>query len=77
MLDKWSAFGWRTYNVDGNNIRALKNILKKAKNSNKPTAIIANTVKGKGINFMEDDNNWHYRVPSLKELNEIKVLLSQ
>ena len=77
LLDKWSAFGWRTYNVDGNNIRALKNILKKAKNSNKPTAIIANTVKGKGINFMEDDNNWHYRVPSLKELNEIKVLLSQ
>ena len=36
--------------------------------SGKPAAIIAHTVKGKGVSFMEDDNNWHYRAPNAKEV---------
>ena len=36
--------------------------------SGKPVAIIANTVKGKGVSFMEDDNNWHYRIPTADEV---------
>ena len=35
----------------------------------KPSIIIANTIKGKGVSFMEDDNNWHYRIPNQEELN--------
>ena len=45
--------------------------LKKAKNeTKKPTVIIANTIKGKGVSFMEDNNNWHYRVPNEEEFNK-------
>ena len=36
---------------------------------NKPSIIIAHTIKGKGVSFMEDDNNWHYRIPNQEELN--------
>ena len=39
----------------------------KIKKINKPILIIARTIKGKGVSFMEDDNNWHYRVPTKKE----------
>ena len=48
-----------------------------SENCNKqvPTAIVANTIKGKGISFMEDDNNWHYRVPTEKELEICKMEL--
>ena len=35
---------------------------------NKPSVIVANTIKGKGVSFMEDDNNWHYRIPNSEEL---------
>ena len=38
------------------------------KQSKKPTMIIANTIKGKGVSFMEDDNNWHYKSPDKKQL---------
>ena len=77
LIDKWLAFGWHTFDIDGNNVNDLKNVLKKAKKSKKPVAIIANTIKGKGIHFMEDDNNWHYRIPNIEELNKIKILLNQ
>jgi transketolase len=43
--------------------------------SNKPTAIIAHTVKGKGVSFMEDDNNWHYRIPTAEEVVKSKLEL--
>ena len=43
----------------------------------RPLAIIANTIKGKGVSFMQDDNNWHYRIPNQKELmlaaNELSI----
>jgi transketolase len=43
--------------------------------SGKPVAIVAHTVKGKGVSFMEDDNNWHYRVPTAEEVEKAKVEL--
>jgi len=64
---KWSAFGWKTSEVDGHDIEAITRELRKTDND-KPTAIIAHTVKGKGISFMEDDNNWHYRIPKSEEV---------
>lgn len=67
-------FGFETYVVDGNNIDELTNAL--IKQSNKPIAIVANTVKGKGVSFMEGKLEWHYKSPNDEQLeiaiNEIE-----
>lgn len=64
---KWNAFGWEAITIDGHNLLEILNALKLGSNG-RPKAIIAKTVKGKGVSFMEDDNNWHYRSPSQKEV---------
>ena len=70
---KWRSFGWDVYELDGNSIEDLVNVLGGISNSaNKPIAIIAHTIKGKGVSFMEDDNNWHYRIPTASEAEEAK-----
>ena len=74
---KWEAFGWHTEDINGHDFEELSNAFKNAKEEiSRPSAIVAHTIKGKGISFMEDDNNWHYRTPNdaefkaaLKELN--------
>lgn len=75
---KWEAFGWNVLSIDGHNHDEIRNALNEAKKSkDKPTVIIANTVKGNGISFMENDILWHYRFPhegeeydgALKELH--------
>ena len=64
FVDKWKAFGWNVFDIDGHNHNELYNALNAAKQSEKkPTVIIANTIKGKGISFMEFDILWHYRFP--------------
>ena len=72
LADKWNAFGWDAVEVDGNDIGASSSALIKL--ADKPRAIIANTIKGKGISFMEDDNNWHYRIPTM---DEVKMAFSE
>lgn len=70
---KWESFGWSAYEVDGHDLPALVEVLRKVPDgSGKPIAVVAHTVKGKGVSFMEDDNNWHYRIPTYEE-----VLLAQ
>ena len=69
LKDKFEAFGWSSFDVDGHDINALAGVLEKVPNSSgRPVAVIAHTVKGKGISFMEDDNNWHYRIPNEEEV---------
>lgn len=63
FADKWRAFGWNTIAVDGHDHDALQGALEGCRGSAKPTVIIAETVKGKGISFMEQDILWHYRFP--------------
>jgi len=71
--DKWTAFGWSAFEIDGHDFDALTNLLEKVPNgTGKPVAIIAHTVKGKGVSFMEDDNNWHYRIPNQVEVMQAK-----
>lgn len=65
---KWEAFGWRSREVDGHDLPALVQALAEAGQEGEPMAIVAHTVKGKGISFMEDDNNWHYRSPTAEEV---------
>lgn len=73
LRDKWAACGWAAQEMDGNNHEALFRVLSSVPaERGKPTAIIANTIKGKGVSFMEDDNNWHYKVPSAEEVAAAK-----
>ncbi len=65
IAEKWRAFGWNVMEVDGHNIGELMNALELAKNfKGKPTMIIAKTIKGKGVSFMEDQVGWHGNAPS-------------
>ncbi len=68
LADKWRAFGWAVEEVDGHDHQQLESKLL-AKSGQLPRMFIAHTVKGKGISFMEDDNNWHYRIPTREEIN--------
>ena len=73
LVDKWRAFGWRALEVDGHNIKEIIDALQnKPAADNRPTAIIAHTIKGRGVSFMEDDNNWHYRIPTEDEVRRSK-----
>ena len=76
LKDKWSSFGWYTAELDGHNIEELYNFFNKGKTINKPKAIIANTVKGKGFSFSENNNDWHHSILSKsfyeKAMNELK-----
>jgi transketolase len=69
LREKWAAFGWQAHEVDGHDPQALAaRLAAGAPDDPRPRAIVANTVKGRGVSFMEDDNNWHYRIPSADEL---------
>jgi len=72
---KWEAFGWDVMSIDGHDFSAILHSIKQMVNSDKPLAIIANTIKGKGVSFMEDDNNWHYRIPKEEEVAIAKMEL--
>jgi transketolase len=66
---KWEAFGWSAVEIDGHDYAAICAALEHVPNgTGKPMAIVAHTVKGRGVSFMEDDNNWHYRIPSADEV---------
>lgn len=64
--DKWKSFGWNVIEINGNDHSELKyafDVIEKEKNNHKPTVIIANTIKGFGVSFMQNDILWHYRFP--------------
>jgi len=68
LKQKWKSFGWNASEIDGNNMKEVMKVLSKRPKKGVPTAIILNTIKGSGISFMEDDNNWHYRIPNEEEV---------
>ena len=76
--EKWLSFGWNVLEVDGHNIQEVHkkiNYLKKLRNG-KPNILIANTIKGKGISFMENKIKWHHGVPSKELLKKMRSDLS-
>jgi transketolase len=72
LEEKWRAFGWHTLRIDGHDINALNSAFEVAKKQSQPVCIVADTVKGKGVSFMENDNNWHYRSPKAEEVQLAK-----
>lgn len=77
LPEKFKSFNWHTIEIDGHNIESINSALTNNATNNKPKAIIANTIKGKGISIFEDNNEWHHSIlvkknydMALKELNE-------
>ncbi len=68
--EKWRAFGWAVKVVNGHDYAALTEVLSKPAEPGKPTCVIANTVKGRGVSFMENVAKWHHGVPSDAELKQ-------
>ena len=62
LAQKWKAFEWQTDEVNGHNLNDIYNYFKNLSSKNKPTLLIANTIKGKGFSFSENNNNWHHAV---------------
>ncbi len=77
LKDKWASFGWHTTEVNGHDAKELYKYFNESKKIDKPKALIANTIKGKGFTFSENNNDWHHAVltknlyeKALKELEK-------
>ncbi|MEF2560379.1 MAG: transketolase [Eggerthellaceae bacterium] len=72
LKDKFAAFGWEVYEVDGHDIDALIEVLSqlKASDTDAPKLVVARTVKGKGVSFMEDQAGWHGKAPNDEETEQ-------
>ena len=71
LVDKWKSFGWQTFEVDGHDFKAICDALDQAsQTSGKPTVIIAHTIKGKGVSFMEGNRKWHGKAPNDEQLEK-------
>jgi transketolase len=68
VAQKVKAFGWDVVEIDGHNIEAIYNAVETAKKATKPFAIVANTIKGKGVSFMENQAGWHGKAPNDEQL---------
>ena len=62
LSEKWKSFGWDVSEIDGHNLKELKNYFDNNNKNKKPKILIANTIKGKGFTFSENNNNWHHSV---------------
>jgi transketolase len=69
LVDRWSAFGWKVFEMDGHDMKDVVDTIGKAQaHTGGPVAIVAHTVKGQGVSYMENDYKWHARVPTDEEL---------
>jgi len=76
LVDKFRAFGWEVHEIDGHDHQQiLQSVQDVSPSRQKPVMVVAHTVKGKGVSFMEDDNNWHYRIPTAEEVQLAKAEL--
>ncbi len=70
ILPKWQSFGWHCQEIDGHDMAEILAAVESAKQEQyRPSMILANTVKGKGVPFIEGDNSWHKRTPTKEELS--------
>ena len=71
LVDKINSFGWSVKEVDGHDINTMEKVLSKTPwDEDKPSMLIAHTVKGKGVSFMENSVDWHYKTPSAEQLHK-------
>ena len=67
LEDKWNSFNWDVHRIDGHNMEAIMNVLQLPLHPEKPRVIIADTIKGKGVSFMEGKTAWHGVAPSAED----------
>lgn len=74
LSKKWKSFGWNVFEINGHSLTQIIKTINKINKSyqKRPNMIIAHTIKGKGVKFMENNNNWHYRSPNYLELLKSK-----
>jgi len=71
LTDKWRAFGWAVREIDGHNLEEIEEALSQLPfEKRKPSCVIAHTIKGKGVSFMENKLLWHYRSPQGEEFEK-------
>ncbi|MCZ6740504.1 MAG: transketolase [Actinobacteria bacterium] len=68
LADRWKAFGWHVVEGDGHDIAAFLEVMESVQDVNGPVAVVAHTVKGKGVSYMENVFQWHSKVPTEEEL---------
>ncbi len=76
FADKWQSFGWNVVNVDGHDHQKLLDAFN-SKAIGKPLCVIADTIKGKGVSFMENNILWHYRSPQGEEFDDAMAELEK
>ena len=77
LSDKWRAFGWHVTSVDGHDPAALLDVLSASpRGRGKPLCVIAETVKGKGVSFMQDEVSWHHGVPNKEQYEQAMAELT-
>ncbi len=70
VASKFKSFGWDTIEINGHDFQEIYAAIESSKNATKPTVIIANTIKGKGISFMENNAGWHGKAPNNEQLQD-------
>jgi len=71
VVDKWRAFGWEVQEIDGHDMeQILAAVTRAGEVRGKPSIIIANTVKGKGVSFMENEAGWHGSAPKPEQVEQ-------
>jgi transketolase len=69
LADKFRTFGWNVCEIDGHDHDQIRRAVSEVSaQQQRPTMIVSHTVKGRGVSFMEDDNNWHYRIPTADDV---------
>jgi len=75
LAEKFKLFGWDAYEVNGHDYKEILNVVSR-RDKNKPCLVVANTIKGFGVSFMEGNPIWHYRSPNIQEFNDAMSELS-
>ncbi|MEW6172378.1 MAG: transketolase [Bacillota bacterium] len=76
VADKWRAFGWHVIEIDGHDLKAILQAVEEAKNvKGKPTMVVARTIKGKGVSFMENQVDWHGSAPKGEQATKALIEL--
>ena len=76
LVTKLKAFGWNVLSIEGHDIVQIYDAIESAKHSKLPTVIVANTIKGKGVSFMENNAGWHGKAPGKDDYEKAKLELS-
>ena len=77
MADKWRSFGWEAREVNGHSVAEIYQALTTPWVKDRPLAVVAHTVKGKGVSFIEGHGIWHHRIPNSNEMELIYKELNQ